>query len=177
MKKVIRKLVVILFVFFLITGCSCMINDNSPEDAVATFFEKYRSKDENVIEQLKDTITGENLTDDESASYQELMERQYESIGYVIKDTKEEDESATVTVEVTVLNYRSAVLKAEEELKNNPDKFNDDEEKYMDYKIEKMKDVTDTTTHEIELSLTKTAGIWTVNELSKDDITKIHGLY
>ena len=47
----------------------------------------------------------------------------------------------------------------------------------MDYKIEKMQDVKDTVTHTIDLSLTKKAGIWTVDELSSDDISKIHGLY
>ena len=71
---------------------------------------------------------------------------------------------------------------SKEELKNNPEKFNDQdgkfsEEKYMDYKIEKMQDVKDTTTHTIDLSLTKKAGIWTVDELSSDDISKLHGLY
>ena len=81
-----------------------------------------------------------------------------------------------------MLNYKSAILKAEEELKNNPEKFNDDkgnfsDEKYMDYKIEKMQDVKDTVTHTIDLSLTKKAGIWAVDELSSDDISKIHGLY
>ena len=110
------------------------------------------------------------------------MEKQYDQFAYVIKDTKVKDDTATVTTEVTVLNYRSAILKAEEELKNNPEKFNDQdgkfsEEKYMDYKIEKMQDVKDTTTHTIDLSLTKKAGIWTVDELSSDDISKLHGLY
>jgi len=108
----------------------------------------------------------------------ELMRLAYK----VLKDIKEENENATATVEVTVLNYRSAILEAEEELKSNPDKFNDDEgkfseEKYMDYKIEKMSKVDDTTTHTIDLNLTKNAGMWTVDQLSSDDISKLHGLY
>ncbi|MEG2351473.1 MAG: hypothetical protein RSB54_02200, partial [Bacilli bacterium] len=114
--------------------------------------------------------------------YQKLMEKQYDQFAYVIKDTKEEDNKATVTVELTVLNYRSAVLQAEDELAKNPDKFKDDkgnfsEEKYMDYKIEKMSNVTDTTTHTIELSLKKENGMWKVNQLSNEEISKLHGLY
>lgn len=182
MKNVIKKLLVVACVMLLFTGCSCAVNDNNTEEAVETFFEKYRAKDDNVIEQLKDTIMNEDITDDQKEKYEELMEKQYDQFAYVIKDKKEEDDSATVTAEITVLNYRSAINEAEEELKNNPEKFNNDEgnfseEKYMDYKIEKMKDVTDTTTHEIDLSLTKNAGIWTVEELSSDDIMKLHGLY
>ena len=81
-----------------------------------------------------------------------------------------------------MLNYKSDILKTEEELKANPEKFNDEEgnfseEKYMDYKIEKMQEVTDTTTHTIELSLNKENGMWKVNQLSSDDISKLHGLY
>ena len=182
MKKIIISVFTIICITLLFTGCSCSINDNKPEEAVETFFEKYRAKDDNVIEQLKDTIMNEDLTDDQKEKYEELMEKQYDQFAYVIKDTDVNDDTATATVEVTVLNYRSAVLKAEEELKNNPEKFNDDEgkfseEKYMDYKIDQMEKVEDTTTHTIELSLTKTAGMWMVDELSSDDIQKLHGLY
>ena len=151
MKNGIKTVLVVLCALLLFTGCSCAINDNKPDEAVETFFEKYRAKDDNIITQLKETIENEDLTNDQKMKYQKLMEKQYDQFAYVIKDTKVKDDTATVTTEVTVLNYRSAILKAEEELKNNPEKFNDQdgkfsEEKYMDYKIEKMQDVKDTTT-------------------------------
>ena len=160
MKNGIKTVLVVLCALLLFTGCSCAINDNKPDEAVETFFEKYRAKDDNIITQLKETIENEDLTNDQKMKYQKLMEKQYDQFAYVIKDTKVKDDTATVTTEVTVLNYRSAILKAEEELKNNPEK-----------------DVKDTTTHTIDLSLTKKAGIWTVDELSSDDISKLHGLY
>ncbi len=177
-----KKILVVLCAVLLFTGCSCSMNDNKPEEAVETFFEKYRAKDDDIITQLIDTIKNEDLNDESKEKYQDLMEKQYDSFAYVIKDIKEEKDEAVATVELTVLNYRSAVLKAEEELKSNPDKFNNEEgnfseEKYMDYKIEKMQEVTDTTTHTIELSLTKENGMWKVNQLSSDDISKLHGLY
>ncbi len=177
-----KKILVVLCAILLFTGCSCSLNDNKPEEAVDTFFEKYRAKDDDIITQLVDTIENEGLNDDAKKTYQDLMEKQYDQFAYVIKDVKEENDQATATVELTVLNYRSAVLKAEEELKSNPEKFNDDEgkfseEKYMNYKIEKMQEVTDTTTHTIELSLSKDNGMWKVNQLSSDDISKLHGLY
>ncbi len=177
-----KKVLVVLCAILLFTGCSCSLNDTKPEEAVETFFEKYRAKDDNIITQLKDTIENEDLNDGAKEKYQDLMEKQYDSFAYAIKDIKEEKDEAVATVELTVLNYRSAILKTEEELKNNPEKFNDEEgnfseEKYMDYKIEKMQEVNDTTTHTIELSLTKENGMWKVNQLSSDDISKLHGLY
>lgn len=177
-----KKILIVLCAALLFTGCSCSLNDSKPEEAIDTFFEKYRAKDEDVISQLEDTIENEDLNDDAKERYQELMEKQYDQFAYVIKDITEEGDEATASVELTVLNYRSAILEAEEELKANPEEFNDEngnfsEEKYMDYKIEKMQEVTDTTTHTIDLSLTKENGMWTVNQLSSDDISKLHGLY
>lgn len=178
-----KKLLVVMCVMVLLfTGCSLSVDDTTPEEAVDTFFEKYRAKDDNVITQLIDTISNEELLDEQKEKYQELMEKQYDQFAYVIKNVDETENEATATVELTVLNYRSAILKAEEELKNNPEKFNNNEgnfseEKYMDYKIEQMSAVTDTTTHTIELSLTKENDMWKVNELSGNDISKLHGLY
>lgn len=177
-----KKILLIVCAVLLFTGCSCSLNDNSPEEAVNTFFEKYRSKDDNIITQLLDTIKNEELNDDDKDRYQKLMEKQYDSFSYVIKDIEEKKDSATATVELTVLNYRSAVLKAEEELNKTPEKFNDDKgnfskEKYTSYKIDKMEEVTETTTHTIELNLTKKNGMWKVEQLTNDDISKLHGLY
>ncbi len=182
MKNIFKKILVVICAALLFAGCSCSIDDNKPEEAIETFFEKYRAKDDNIIEQLKETIENEDLTDNQKEQYQELMEKQYDQFAYVIKDVKENENDATATAEVTVLNYRSAIDEAEKELEENPDKFNDEEgnfseEKYMDYKIEKMQEVTDTTTHTIELSLTKENGMWDVDQLSSDDISKLHGLY
>ena len=177
-----KKILVILCAILLFTGCGCSLMDTKPEAAIDTFFEKYRNHDNNIITQLSDTLKSEDMSPDQSKKYQELMERQYDQFAYVIKDINEEKDEATAEVEVTVLNYKSAIMQVEEELKNTPEKFNDEDnnfstEKYINYKIEKMEEVTDTTTHTIEMYLTKENGMWKVNQLSNDDISKLHGLY
>ena len=181
MKKVL-SIICVICALFTFTACSYSINDNKPEEAVETLFERYRNKDDNVLTQLKETIENEVLNDDNKAKYQELMEKQYDQFAYVIKDVNENGDNATATVELTVLDYKSAIDKAEEELQTNPEKFNDDDgkfsdDKFMAYKIELMEKVEDTKTETIELNLTKTAGMWNVDELSSDDIKKLHGLY
>ena len=177
-----KKIIIVLCAVLLFTGCSCSLNDNKPEEAVTTFFEKYRNKDVDIIKQLKDTIDNEFMTDEAKVKYQELMEKQYNQFAYVIKDVKENNDTATATVELTVLNFRDAVLKAEDELKAHPEKFTNEngkfsEDKYAEYKMKLMDDVKDTVVHTIEVSLTKDAGIWRVDQLSSDDISKLHGLY
>lgn len=181
MKKVL-SVIAIVFALILFTGCSCSIDDTKPEEAVETLFERYRNKDDNVLTQLKETIENEAMTDENKTKYQNLMEKQYDQFAYVIKDTDVQDDTATATVEITVLDYKSAVDKAEEELEKEPNKFNDEEgnyseDKYTARKIELMEEVNDTKTETIELSLKKDAGMWKVNDLTNDDIKKLHGLY
>ena len=177
-----KKILIVLFVIFFFAGCSLLEDNSKPEEAVDMFFEKYRTLDDDIISQLKDVIDGEDLEDSSKEKYQELMEKQYDQFAYVIKDIKQDDTSAVATIELTVLNYRSAVLEAEQELKNNPENFNDEqgnfsEKKYMEYKIDKMDKVTDTTTHTIELTMIKENGMWKIDQMTSDDISKLHGLY
>ncbi len=177
-----KKLLVVLCAVLLFTGCSCSLNDTTSEDAVVTFFEKYKDKDETIMSQLEDVIKGEELTDTAKEEYRGLLEKQYEEFDYEIKNIKQDENEATATVEVTVLNYRSGILLAEEYLTNNPKEFNDEngvflDSKYTDYKIDQMSSITDTTSHTIELHLTKENGLWKVDQLSSDDLSKLHGLY
>ena len=181
MKKVLGIIVTILAVFMLV-GCSCSLDDKKPEAAVDTFFEKYRKKDDSVMTQLKETIESLTLDEDYKTKYQELMEKQYNQMAYVIKDIEENENTATANVEITVLDYKTAIQESEKYLENNPDKFKDElgnysENLFTKYKIDQMNLVDSTTTYTITLDLTKENGMWTVNKLTNDDISKIHGMY
>ena len=181
MKKVLGIAITVLAIFMLV-GCSCSLDDKKPEAAVDTFFEKYRKKDDSVMSQLKDTIESLTLDDDYKVKYQELMEKQYNQMAYVIKDVEENEDTANANVEITVLDYKSSIQESEKYLENNPDKFKDElgnysEELFTKYKIDQMKLVDSTTTYNLNLKLTKENGMWTVNKLSDEDILKIHGMY
>lgn len=177
-----KKIILIICAILLFTGCSCSLNDHTPEEAIDTFFEKYRNKDNDIITQLKDTIENEDLIDSSKEEYETLMENQYDQFSYVIKNIEKNDDMATATIELQVLNYKSAILRAEDDLQQNPEKFNDEkgnfsEEKYKIYKIELMKDVDEMTKYTIEINLTKENGMWHVDQLSDEAISKLHGLY
>ena len=181
MKKVLGIVIAILAIFTLV-GCSCSLNDKKPEAAVDTFFEKYRKKDDNVMSQLKETIENLSLDDDYKIKYQDLMEKQYNQMAYVIKDIEENEDTASANVEITVLDYKTAIQESEKYLENNPEKFKDElgnysEEIFTKYKIDQMKLVDSTTSYNINLGLTKENGMWTVNQLSDEDILKIHGMF
>lgn len=54
---------------------------------------------------------------------------------------------------------------------------NYDEDKFMDYKLSQMENVTDTVKYTIEFTLTKVNDEWQLDELSNSDIEKLHGIY
>ncbi|MBO5182855.1 MAG: hypothetical protein J6B64_00415 [Bacilli bacterium] len=54
---------------------------------------------------------------------------------------------------------------------------NYDEDKFMDYKLKQMENVTDKVKYTIEFTLTKVNGEWQLDALSNSDIEKLHGIY
>ena len=76
-----KKILIVICAVLLFAGCSCSMNDNKPDEAVNTFFEKYRSKDDDIITQLKDTIENEGLKESAKEKYEDLMKKQYDQ-GY-----------------------------------------------------------------------------------------------
>ena len=54
---------------------------------------------------------------------------------------------------------------------------NYDEDKFTDYKLTQMENVTDKVTYDIEFTLTKVNGVWQMDSFSSSDIAKIHGIF
>ena len=52
-----------------------------------------------------------------------------------------------------------------------------DNSKYMDYKLEKLKDAKDKIKYTLNLTLTKSNKRWILNDITETDRQKIHGLY
>lgn len=178
MKKVI---LVIFSVTLFLVGCST--NTNTPTSKVEEFMSKYQRMDSEVLSQL-DSIVSNNkdLTDEQKKDYKALIERQYQNMSYKIKDENTDDDNATVTVEVEVVDYRSALNNSEEYYKNNRKEFQKDDgtedvEKYWDYKISEMKKAEDKVKSEIIFTLHKEDGEWKLDDISDSDREKLHGLY
>ena len=91
-------------------------------------------------------------------------------------------DNATVTVEIEVFDYNKAMNEAETYYVTNPDQFKTetgelDNSKFMDYRIERLKEVKDNVKYTLNLTLTKADDKWVLNDISQADRQKIHGLY
>ena len=114
-------------------------------------------------------------------TYKEVLKRQYRDLIYTIENEDYDGDTAKVTVKITVYDLYKAQKDASEYLSNHPDEFLTDGEYdndlYMDYKLEQMRDMNDTVSYNIVFNVTKTDGKWYVEQPSDEVLEKIHGVY
>ena len=174
MKKILYSLVAIV----LLTGCSCTANmGNTPTKKVEDYLNKYQTNDDGVINDLDEVLTNDTtLTDAERTDYSDFMKTHYRDMQYEIKDETIDGDTATVNAEVTVRSYADVVNEANDYRLNNPDEF-DDDNTFATYRLDRLKEVTDTETYTITFHLTKEDEEWKIEDLSEDDLRKLSGLY
>lgn len=181
MKKIVISLLVTLSVLVL-SACS-LGNNISPKDTVKSFLDKYKNQDQEVIDDLEDTISSE-YTGEYKERYKELMINQYKNMDYQITDEVVDGNTALVTAEITVYDYSNAIDNANDYLTEHEDEFYKDEkekivdnEKFLEYKLKLLENVSDKKTYSIEFSLTKEQDVWKLDSLTDTDIEKLHGIY
>jgi len=180
--KQFKKILLIIVILLLVVGCGNMMN--TPTKKVEQFLSKYQTQDKTVLDQLDQVIDeAGTMVDDQKDEYRDLMKKQYQNLSYKIKDETEDGDSATIEVEIEVYDYGKAISEAETYLTTNRDEFVDsetqevDSEKFLNYKIGKMKDVKDKIKYTINFTLTKVDDEWKLDDISDVDRQKLHGLY
>lgn len=179
-----KKIIFILFSVFLLTGCNMGKEfTNTPTKRVETFFNKYQTLDKTVLDDLDKVIAEEDgFNGDQRIAYRDLMKKNYQKLRYDVKEERVDGDHATVTVEIEVVDYSSALREADRYLDEHRDEFNDkdgkyDVIKYNDYRLKLLKESKEPVKYTLELHLTKKNDEWKMDELSGADEDKIHGIY
>ena len=176
MKRVLYNIFIVMFL--LLTACSL---NSTPTSSVESLLAKYNNNDEEIVVELDDYVNDSELTKDQAKKYKEVYLKQFKDMKYEIKNETIDGDSAVVKVQVTVYDYYSVESAANEYLKTHPDEFktNDEYDKslFIDYKLKKYKEVNDTVDYTIDFTLTKVDNKWEVNELTNEQLEKIHGVY
>lgn len=199
--KNIVKIIFVGMLLLLVAGCGN--NMSTPTNKVEEFLGKYQSMDEDVLVQLDQVIAKDDtMNDDQKDKYKSLMEKQYQNLSYKIENEDLEGDSATVDVEIEVLDYATTVSKAQEYYNDHKDeieeKYKEKKEDndnvvedavddtlqaaeesaaYINYKLEELETANDTVTYTITFYLTKEDGSWVLQDISDLDRKKLHGLY
>lgn len=199
--KNIVKIIFVGMLLLLVAGCGN--NMSTPTNKVEEFLGKYQSMDEDVLVQLDQVIAKDDtMNDNQKDKYKALMEKQYQNLSYKIENEDLEGDSATVDVEIEVLDYATTVSKAQEYYNDHKDeieeKYKEKKEDndnvvedavddtlqaaeesaaYINYKLEELETANDTVTYTITFYLTKEDGSWVLQDISDLDRKKLHGLY
>jgi hypothetical protein len=151
-------------------------------DAVKDYLGKYNNLDDSILVELDELVKEEDLTDDESEKYKEIMKKQYQDLKYEIVDEEYNGDEAVVTAKITVYDLYKVQKEALEYKNNHTEEFLDsnglyDANLYLDYKLEQMEKNDTKVEYTIDFKVIKKDGKWTVEEVSTEDLEKIHGIY
>ena len=176
-----KKILLLISAIFLLVGCESVMNN--PTKRVEVFLNKYQTMDSEVLSQLDDTLNNDNtLTTTQKKIYKDIMKKQYQNLVYTIKDEEVDGRNATVKVEIEVYDFNKAMNESDSYLLQNQDEFMTednlvDNEKFMDYKINQMKNTNEKVKYTIDFTLTKKDNTWTLDNVNEITRQKIHGIY
>ncbi len=179
MKKIFSIMVIATFSLMLV-GCGCM--KKTAKGAVEDYLNQYKNLSSNVIADMDDVIDKEDLTDSQKEKYRDILKRQYQDLNYKVEAENYDGDNATVDVKITVYDLYKVQKDANDYLANNGDEFKENgvfsNSLFMDYKLDKMKNVKETVEYTIEFNVSKDdKGNYKVVDLSTDDLEKIHGIF
>lgn len=175
-KKIILFILVVLSIF--ITGCSF---NNTPKSKVESLLMKYQKNNDSVMSELNDYMDTLNIDKDSYDEYKKVYTKQYTDLTYDIKDEMIDGDTATVTAQIEVYDYYKIDNDATKYVSDNADMFSSngvyDSAKVMEYKLDKLKSAKERVTYTINFKLTKVDNEWKIDNLSNEDLEKIHGIY
>ncbi len=173
-----KKLVSLLFIIIMLCGCG----NNSAKGAVESYLKKYKTLDSEVLVDMETIIEKENLSEDAKDKYREVLKKQYKDLAYEITDEEADGDISYVTVKIKVYDLYQAQVDAYNYLENNRNEFMTDdvydENKYIEYKLDKMQSTTNKIEYTITFTVTKDDDDkYLIVQPTENDLLKIHGIY
>ena len=167
-----KKLLLLLFALpiFLLIGCEMA---NTPTSKVENLFTKYQKVDTDINEGINSILEEQNLTNERKDRYRAILENQYKNLTYQIKEEKIDGNTATVTVEIEVIDLKKSI----NDLVYDSNIYTKDT--YDEEKLNRLEQAKDKVKYTLELTLTKDDRDeeWRLNALTNEDIKKIQGMY
>lgn len=178
-----KKIILILVVALLFTGCSLDKIDNTPTKKVENYFNNYQTLDKNVLDDLDLVIAKHpEYTNKQKEKYREILKKHYQNLTYKIKEETINGDSATVKVEIEVTDYSKILKESEEYVKNNKNEFLDkdnnyDKSKYIDYQLNQLENAKDKVKYTLNIKLNKNNDEWILENIDETTETKILGIF
>lgn len=167
------KKIVSLFIFLLLlVGCSL---SNSPTSKVEDLLNKYQTLDSDISSGINDILKEENLNETQKDRYRKVIEKQYKGLTYQIKDERIDGDTATISTEIEVIDYKKVINETNSYYQSISDYTVED---YNNTKLDKLENAKDKVKYTIDFEVKKDKnGNWKLSSLSNETIKKIQGMY
>ncbi|MGM9875938.1 MAG: hypothetical protein ACI310_01775 [Bacilli bacterium] len=167
------KKIVSLFIFLLLlVGCSL---SNSPTSRVEDLLNKYQTLDSDISSGINDVLKEENLNDTQKDRYRKVIEKQYKGLTYQIKDERIDGDTAIISTEIEVMDYKKVINETNSYYQSINDYTVED---YNNTKLDKLENAKDKVKYTIDFEVKKDKnGNWKLSSLSNEAIKKIQGMY
>lgn len=167
MKK--KLLLLVLPILFSVAGCTMA---NTPTSKVEDLFTKYQKLDTDINTGISSVLDEQNISETQKDRYREILENQYKNLTYQIKEEVIDGDTATVTIEIEVIDYKKAI----NDLVFDSSIYT--KETYDEEKLNRLEKAKDKVKYTLDLDLSKDKnGDWRLNALTNEDIKKIQGMY
>ena len=164
-----KKILLLVVITFLLIGCSMA---NTPTSKVEDLFMKYQKLDADIDSGINSILEEQNLTEEHRDRYRKLLEKQYKNLSYEIKDEIIDGDTATVVVEIEVMDYKQAI----NDLTFDSTIYT--KESFDEEKLNRLENTSNKVTYTLELTLNKDSdNNWKLNALTNEQIKKIQGMY
>lgn len=170
----------ILLLSVVLLGTTACTTKNAA-DAVEMYLNEYKTLSDNVLEDIDTVTKSEELKEELNETYKDILKRGYRDLEYTIENEAYDGNTADVTVKITVYDLYAASLNARNYLEENAEEFltngSYDSDKYIAYKLNKMKNTNERISYTIVLTCVKIDSTWQVEEPNEMTLEKIHGIY
>lgn len=163
-----KKKLIIIICCMIICGCNIA---NTPTSKVEEYLGKYQRVDDDISLSYLQLSIDEDISDNNKKGYEKLIREQYMNLGYEIIEEKIDGDSATVTVEVKVTDYKEIFDKYDK------NKYVSNIDEYHNLVIKGIKAQKDKVTYTIDFELNKnTNDEWILKQLSTKNRKKLLGI-
>jgi PBP1b-binding outer membrane lipoprotein LpoB len=167
-----KKIISIFIFLLLLVGCSL---SNTPTSKVEDLLTKYQTLDKDIVNGINSIIEEENFTSIQKDRYKKIIEKQYKNLTYEIKNERIDGETAVITTEIEVIDYKKVVNEVNNKYQGNT---NYTVQEYNNTKLDYLEKAKDKVTYTIDFEVKKdNDGNWKLSSLSNETIKKIQGMY
>lgn len=162
-----KKIILAIFCFTMLVGCTL---GNTPTSKVEDMLTNYQMNKDSIDISYTNLTSDSNLSADIIKKYEDAIEKQYRDLSYEVVDEVIDGDSAVVTIQIEVMDYKNSINKYNRE--------DYDINKYHEHILKELNNTKEMTTYTLDITLTKDSNdTWNVDDLTKENRKKLLGIY